>query len=121
MALDEITKASYLPNTLLPKANSKRATSALNTCKELLEQSIDRLKMASDQVGVGDLHSTLKDPSTILNLRLELGDVNTFSTNCLDEIVEAQDPQLQQLMQVGITNAKELAVNMLDVVSTYQF
>lgn len=117
LALDEITKASNLPNTLLTKANTKRSTSALKTCKELLQQSIDRLKMASKQVQGGNL----KDPLAVFNLRLELSDVNTFSTNCLDEFGEAKDPQLKQLMQDGISNAKELSVNMLDVVSTYQF
>ncbi|KAL2935038.1 Pectinesterase 1 [Bienertia sinuspersici] len=123
LALDETTKASNLPNTLVSKASTnKMASSALSSCSDLLEQAIDRLKMASDQLS-GDLNKTLKDGGTIFNLRLELGDVNTFSTNCLDELTEAEAPELQKVMQDGINNAKELAVNMLDIhdVVMYQY
>ena len=122
LALENIKKASSLPNTLLPKATTKRANSAIKSCQELLEQSMERLKMVSEQLGSSvDLVKTLKDPNNVFNLRLELGDVNTFSTNCLDEFGEAEDPQLQTVMHDCINNVQELAVNLLDIVSTYNF
>ncbi|GAB2262790.1 hypothetical protein Droror1_Dr00003787 [Drosera rotundifolia] len=120
MSLDEVIKAMNLTDTLVSKANNskepERVKMAINECKDLLDLAIDRLNVALDQVSDP---STYKEEEKTWDLRLWLSDVITYQTNCVDGFEEAQEPELQNIMQQGTVNATELTMSMLDIVTYF--
>ncbi|XP_021768573.1 pectinesterase-like [Chenopodium quinoa] len=120
MALEEISKANNLTDTLVPKANAtknvERANMAIESCKDLFNLAIDRLDGAIKQVQDPKMY---KEKDIVWNVRLWLTDVATFATSCVDEFDEAEAPELQKTMQDAVLNATELTVSMLDIITTF--
>ncbi|KAL2935036.1 putative pectinesterase/pectinesterase inhibitor [Bienertia sinuspersici] len=120
LALDEIIKATNLTDTLIPKANSTKkpemSNMAIESCKSLFDLAVDRLNGALEQVHDT---TTYKEKDLVLSLRLWLSDVVTFSTSCVDELGEAEAPDLQKIMQDGVVDANELTTSMLDIVTSF--
>ncbi|KMT10056.1 hypothetical protein BVRB_5g122660 [Beta vulgaris subsp. vulgaris] len=120
LALEEITKATNLTDTLVPKANSTKkpemTNMAIESCKNLFDLAIDRLDGALEQVHDPTIY---QDQELVWSLRLWLSDVVTFATSCVDEFGEAEAPDLQKIMQDGVVNSTELTISMLDIVTSF--
>ncbi|KAK9704715.1 hypothetical protein RND81_07G007000 [Saponaria officinalis] len=105
-ALDEIDKAASKLMT------TNNGGSAVESCKHLLDQAKDRLQGAMSQVRDAN---NFKDAAQVFDLRIKLGDVNTFATTCIDEA----PPQLQPLLRDDTSYATQLSVDMLDIVTVF--
>ncbi|CAO2826690.1 unnamed protein product [Amaranthus hypochondriacus] len=120
LALDEIMKATNLTDTLVSKANStkkpQQTNMAIDSCKNLFDLATDRLDGAIKQVQDPTIY---KDRDLVWSLRVWLSDVITFANSCADEFGEAEAFDLQKAMQDGVSNATELTVSMLDIITSF--
>ncbi|GAB2226497.1 hypothetical protein Droror1_Dr00022307 [Drosera rotundifolia] len=118
LALDEIVKSMNLTDTLVPKVGSskqpERVKMAIDDCKDLLDYSIQRLNLAFNQVGDPSIY---KEETKTWDLRLWLSDIITYQTSCVDGFEEAQEPELQNIMQQGTVNGTQLTMSILDIIT----
>ncbi|KAA8541574.1 hypothetical protein F0562_022726 [Nyssa sinensis] len=117
--LNELSKLSSLPETMMAKINDESVKNALSVCQTVFEDAIDTV---NDSISSMDVNKSKKllSPSKINDLRTWLSTTITDQETCLDALAELNSTASIALLEDVrglIKNSTEFASNSLAIVS----
>ncbi|KAL5698593.1 pectinesterase [Ranunculus cassubicifolius] len=116
VALQELSKLSNVPDTLMSRTNDPLAKKALENCKYLFQDSVDQLNASIASMDVGSL-DLLLSATTIDNVKTWISTAITNQETCLDGLDEPQKKDLLEEMKKVMQISTEFTSNSLAIVS----
>ncbi|KAL8150340.1 hypothetical protein V2J09_020148, partial [Rumex salicifolius] len=120
VALDMAKNIFELTDTFVEKINStskpETTEMAVDDCKSLFQESINRLEDAFNQFG--EMTSNSGESGTF-RLRLWLSDVLTFFDSCMDTVGDSDAHELQDVLKGDVVNATQVTMTILDVFTSF--
>lgn len=109
-ALVEVKKALDHSGTVGKDAKDDYDKSCMDTCKELLELSVEELDVAINKLSGAELHSLGELGADLKNW---LSTVLAYSSDCVEFI---NQPDLKKAMEEGLKSTNQLSINALAIV-----
>uniref|UniRef100_A0A5B6ZFC8 Pectinesterase n=1 Tax=Davidia involucrata TaxID=16924 RepID=A0A5B6ZFC8_DAVIN len=118
--LNELSKLSSFPDSLMSKIKDEHVKNALNVCQSVFEDAVDRLNDSISSMDVNKSTEKLLSASKISDIRTWLSTTITDQETCLDALQElnstASIPVLEDVRDL-IKNSTEFSSNSLAIVT----